>query len=56
MTKKEQREVIPCPECDGTGETEVDFHGITSILACEACRGTGEEIELIGEGLPKING
>ena len=49
-----EREAIPCPFCDGTGEEIMEFQGNTVASGCFECRGTGEAVELIGEELPKL--
>ena len=48
------RLTAPCPWCEGSGEEIVDYHGVTAVVGCVQCRGTGEVVELIGEGLPEI--
>ena len=48
------RDVIPCPFCDGSGVDVIEWQGNTLVNSCDECRGTGEAVELIGEDLPKI--
>ena len=45
---------INCLFCEGRGEEEVTLYGHKVVLKCEECRGTGQAIDLIGEGLPDL--
>ena len=51
-TSEHRYEIEICPYCDGTGTEIVDWSGQAVVMGCPECRGTGEAVELIGEGLP----
>lgn len=51
-TDEPDTDITECPFCVGQGEEEVYMYGQRLVVKCEECRGTGEFVELEGEGLP----